>query len=235
MGSSSGVKGWPVRNGRRRPERASWSGGYRRPGVEKAPIPAASHACGTWEPRQSTGSPTRRSGRPTVREAESSGGNRMLKKRMPVDESRQETNTRSRSSSRASCWITGRITGSRMERERLRLPPWASHPAVTHDARQGGDGPSDTGPDHTLVKLEPPIGVITHSVRPHVARATSDWNTQTEAIPAASTTSTRTDLPEALPATRPGELPRPTTTWASASTSSATRPIGRGSDRTAHQ
>src|SRR5680860_438047 len=34
----------------------------------------------------------------------------------------------------------------RMERERLRLLPWASHPAVTHDARQGGDGPADTGP-----------------------------------------------------------------------------------------
>ena len=40
----------------------------------------------------------------------------------------------------------------RMERERLRLLPWASHPAVTHDARQGGDGPADTGPDHTLIK-----------------------------------------------------------------------------------
>jgi hypothetical protein len=40
---------------------------------------------------------------------------------------------------------------SRMERERLRLLPWASHPTVTHDARQGGDGPADTGPDHTLI------------------------------------------------------------------------------------
>lgn len=35
-----------------------------------------------------------RFGRPTVRKAESSGGNRMLKKPMPVDESRQEANTR---------------------------------------------------------------------------------------------------------------------------------------------
>src|SRR2546430_8413270 len=28
-----------------------------------------------------------------------------------------------------------------LERERLRLLPWASHPTVTHDARQGGDDP----------------------------------------------------------------------------------------------
>src|SRR3954447_13202083 len=57
----------------------------------------------------------------------------------------------------------------RMERERLRLPPQASHSAVTHDARQGGDGPTDTGPDHVLTN-RPPTGVITHNVRPHVAR-----------------------------------------------------------------
>jgi RNA-directed DNA polymerase len=29
------------------------AGGHRRPGVKKAPTPAASHACGTREPRQS--------------------------------------------------------------------------------------------------------------------------------------------------------------------------------------
>ena len=34
--------------------------------------------------------------------------------------------------------------------KRLRLLPWASHPTVTHDARQGGDGPVDTGPGHTI-------------------------------------------------------------------------------------
>lgn len=39
--------------------------------------------------------------------------------------------------------------------------PWASHPAVTHGARQGGDGPSDTGPDHTLID-QPPNGATTH-------------------------------------------------------------------------
>ncbi len=32
----------------------------------------------------------------------------------------------------------------------LRLLPRASHPAVTHDARQGGNSPMDTGPDHYL-------------------------------------------------------------------------------------
>jgi hypothetical protein len=51
----------------------------------------------------------------------------------------------------------------------LRLLPWASHPAVTHNARQGGDSPLDTGPDHILVK-RPPVVVITHYVRHHVAR-----------------------------------------------------------------
>src|SRR5215204_5296394 len=50
--------------------------------------------------------------------------------------------------------------------------PWASHPAVTHDARQGGNGPSDTGPDHVLVN-RPPTGVTTHYVRHHVARLPS--------------------------------------------------------------
>src|SRR5262249_46043543 len=34
----------------------------------------------------------------------------------------------------------------RMEQEQLRLLPRASHPAVTRGARQGGDGPTRTGP-----------------------------------------------------------------------------------------
>src|SRR5680860_965204 len=54
----------------------------------------------------------------------------------------------------------------RMERERVRLLPWASHPAVTHDARQGGDGPADTGPDHTLINR-------TSNRHDHSRRATS--------------------------------------------------------------
>ena len=37
--------------------------------------------------------------------------------------------------------LSGLARRPRMERERLRLLPWASHPTVTHDARQGGDDP----------------------------------------------------------------------------------------------
>ena len=43
-----------------------------------------------------------RVGRPTVRRAEFSGGNRMSKKRMPAGESRQETSTTLNGSSRPS-------------------------------------------------------------------------------------------------------------------------------------
>lgn len=39
--------------------------------------------------------------------------------------------------------------GPRMEQRPLRLLPRASHPAVTRDARQGGDRPSRTGPGTT--------------------------------------------------------------------------------------
>ena len=53
-----------------------------------------------------------------------------------------------------------------MERERLRLSPWASHPAVTHDARQGGNGPLNTGPDHTFINR-------TSNRHDHSPRATS--------------------------------------------------------------
>ena len=59
----------------------------------------------------------------------------------------------------------------RRERERLRILPWASHPAVTHDARQGGDGPADTGPDHTLTKRAP--NRCDHSQRATSRRTTS--------------------------------------------------------------
>jgi len=41
----------------------------------------------------------------------------------------------------------------RMERGPFGFFPGASHPTVTHDARQGGDDPFDTGPSHTLIKL----------------------------------------------------------------------------------
>ncbi len=49
-------------------------------------------------------------GKPTVRRAESLGGNRMPKKRMPVAERRRETRT-SWSLSTRPFWITGRIPG----------------------------------------------------------------------------------------------------------------------------
>src|SRR6266545_2841617 len=51
----------------------------------------------------------------------------------------------------------------------LGLLPWASHLAVTRDARQGGDGPLDTGPDSHHLQSDPPLGAVTHLVRPHVA------------------------------------------------------------------
>ena len=49
--------------------------------------------------------------------------------------------------------------GPRMEHEPLRLLPRASHPAVTRDARRGGDRPSRTGPGTTpSTSAEPPNG-----------------------------------------------------------------------------
>jgi hypothetical protein len=45
----------------------------------------------------------------------------------------------------------------RVEREPLRLRPRAPHPAVTRDARRGGDRPSRTGPSTTpSASAEPP-------------------------------------------------------------------------------
>ena len=49
--------------------------------------------------------------------------------------------------------------GPRMEQGPLRLLPRASHPAVTRDARRGGDRPSRTGPGTTpSTSAEPPNG-----------------------------------------------------------------------------
>ena len=68
-----------------------------------------SHVRNTGTP---TGSgPFRRFGRPTARTAESSGGNRMSKKPMPVGESRQETRDVVAAPPCGRCWITGRIPG----------------------------------------------------------------------------------------------------------------------------
>lgn len=62
-------------------------------GVERAPIPAASHVCETWQPRWGPVSRRRRAGKPTARKAQFPSGQRMAKKRMPVAERQQETGT----------------------------------------------------------------------------------------------------------------------------------------------
>ena len=55
----------------------------------------------------------------------------------------------------------------------LRLLPRASHPAVTRDARQGGDGPSSTGPGY-VIDITADLQSTCHShMRPRVARARS--------------------------------------------------------------
>ena len=59
----------------------------------------------------------------------------------------------------------------RMEQQRLRLRPRASHPAVTHDARRGGDGPSRTGPGTTPRPQPPSMAPPTSLMHPHVARS----------------------------------------------------------------
>ena len=57
----------------------------------------------------------------------------------------------------------------------LGLLPRASHPAVTRDARQGGDGPPRTGPSTAPTALAEPHTVPPTSLkRPHVAR--SHWS-----------------------------------------------------------
>jgi hypothetical protein len=86
--------------------------------IGKAPPPRSKE--GTHPGRVSyvrnTGTPTgsgppRRFGRPTVRTAEFSGGNRMSKKLMPVGESRQETRDVVAAPPCGCRWITGRIPG----------------------------------------------------------------------------------------------------------------------------
>ncbi len=68
-----------------------------------------SHVRNAGTPTES--GPLRRCGRPIVRAAEFSDGNRMLKKRMPVGESRQDTTTIVAAPPSGRCWVTGRIPG----------------------------------------------------------------------------------------------------------------------------
>ena len=88
----------------RRPVTRSRSCEHRRPGVQRAPSPVGSRACGTWKPPRGPGS----AGKPTVRKAEFLGRTGWSKKRMPVAERRQESGARGRSLQR-SFRITGRI------------------------------------------------------------------------------------------------------------------------------
>src|SRR6476659_6333494 len=60
----------------------------------------------------------------------------------------------------------------RMEREPLRLLPRASHPAVTHDARRGGDRPSRTDPSTTpSTSVEPQRCLPLSLMHPHFAHS----------------------------------------------------------------
>lgn len=57
-----------------------------------------------------------------------------------------------------------------MERKSLGLITWASHLTVTSDARQAGDGSTDTDPKlHLRPHGRPPLMKLTHLVRPRVA------------------------------------------------------------------
>ena len=68
------------------------------PGVKRTPGPAASHACGTWKPRQGPASAAvGAAGKPTVRGAQSPGGNRMPRKRMPAPKGSRKAGARDRS------------------------------------------------------------------------------------------------------------------------------------------
>src|SRR5436190_315328 len=59
-------------------------------GAQRAPTPGAARACGTREPRFGVWP---LAGKPTVRKAQLSGGNRMIEKQMPAAETQQETGT----------------------------------------------------------------------------------------------------------------------------------------------
>lgn len=84
-----------------------------------------SHVRNTETPTES--GPLSRLGRPIVRAAEFSGGNRMLKKRMPVGESRQDTATNVAAPPAA---VAGQLAGYRADS--VRAPKgaltWAGEP-----------------------------------------------------------------------------------------------------------
>ena len=110
----------------------------------------------------------------------------------------------------------------RMEQQRLRLRPRASHPAVTHDARRGGDGPSRTGPGTTPRPQPPSMAPPTSLMRPHVAPS----HTSLPAPPRV----TRQRGPS-LPADTPGHSRSEPTPCAHRSRSSAPAPTGADADQ----
>jgi hypothetical protein len=83
----------------------------------------------------------------------------------------------------------------RMEQGPLRLRPRASHPAVTHNARRGGDGPPRTGPG-TAPRHQPPSMVPpTSLMHPHVAPTHTSLPAPPPALPRPAT-SPQADTPD---------------------------------------
>ena len=78
-----------------------------------------------------------RAGKPTAREAQSPGGQRMTKKRMPVAERRQEAGTDGRTLRRSSR-ITGRIRARSRTRKGADVVRWACEETMTDDTRTEG-------------------------------------------------------------------------------------------------
>src|SRR5665213_4348252 len=63
-----------------------------------------------------------------------------------------------------------------MAREPVGLLPWASNPAVTHDARQSGNRSTSTDLSYVIDIVDPP-DATTCNKRPRVARARSGDHT----------------------------------------------------------
>src|SRR6185437_9666948 len=85
----------------------------------------------------------------------------------------------------------------RSERGPLRLLPRASHPAVTHDARRGGDRPSRTNPSTTpSTSVEPQRCLPLSLMHPHFApsRRSRRAPPRDQARPARAPVPTRPDL-----------------------------------------
>ena len=110
-----GWKDWPPRSGRRRSRRRLDRDEHRRPRGRGGTHPGRS-SCVRNAVTPSGSGRDRASGKPTVRRAQSPGGNRMTEKRMPAVERQQETGTRWTSPSRlvvSDNWPIGYGPGAR--------------------------------------------------------------------------------------------------------------------------